>query len=139
MLETVSYAQCERSTERRRNVGSGSGYVVPQDGHVSLEKHAGAKRDVGAESGSGAATETRIAKVIASAVTDQRQKDRSDRKQLRAPGELRIIVGGDLSVRSGGGRASAAILHAYSCYWFSSSELCRLSKEPTQGRLPSPQ
>ena len=105
---------------------------------MSLEEYAGAKRDVGAESGSGAATESRMAKVAASAVADQRQKDKGGRKQLRAPGELRIIVGGDLSVRSGGGRASAAILHAYSCYWFSSSELCRLSKEPTQGRPPSP-
>ena len=66
---------------------------------MSLGEYAGAKRDVGAESGSGAATEARMEKVAASAVADQRQKDRSDRKQLRAPGELRIMVGGDLGVR----------------------------------------
>ena len=89
---------------------------LSRSGHASLEEYAGTRRDVGAESGSGAATETRIAKFAASAVADQRQKDRSDRKQLRAPGELRIIFGGDLSVRRGGGRAGAAILHAYSCY-----------------------
>ena len=118
--------------ERRRNVGSESGYVVLQGGHVSLEEYAGANRDVGAESGSGAATETRMAKVAASAVADQRQKDRSDRKQLRAPGELRIIVGGDLSVRSGGRRASAAVLHAASrthivATGFQNCVVCRLT------------
>ena len=79
---------------------------------MSLGEYAGAKRDVGAESGSGAATETRMAKVAASAVADQRQKDRSDRVQLMESGELCTIVGGDLSVRSGGGSAGAAILHA---------------------------
>ena len=103
MLETTSHAQCEWSIERRRNVGSESGYVVLKGGHVSLEKHAGsARRDVGAESGSGAATETRMAKVAASAVADQRQKDRSGRKQLRAPGELRIMVGGGLEALGAG-------------------------------------
>ena len=73
---------------------------------MSLKEYVGVKRDVGAESGSGAATETRIAKFAASAVADQRQKDRSDRKQLRAPGELRIMVGGNLSVRKEGGGAA---------------------------------